>query len=208
MARIDTKWPRLLVAGEPVTPEQADDILLRTWGGHLYSNDAAWLAVAGAVMGIGSKGFRLLDWKAATECYEALGGLDLHYLHNSRIACAHILGPHGWCDWDGTIGCATYGIGKWPGPDQVLEDLIAIAAAWPFLHFRVQLVEDDGDGGLCGEWCVTGGQAMETEPGPRLEMRDFDEASVVSMFLNPGRERGVSLERLAAAYARVRAAGH
>jgi hypothetical protein len=39
MARIATKWPLLLVAGKPVTPEQADDILLRSCGGYFTGND-------------------------------------------------------------------------------------------------------------------------------------------------------------------------
>lgn len=39
---IVTKWPRLLVVGDNVTPEQADQILIRTNSWYLFSNDKGW----------------------------------------------------------------------------------------------------------------------------------------------------------------------
>lgn len=203
MARITSKWPLLLATGKQVTPEQADDILLRTcqW---LGGNDREWETTVGLVLGIDQDRYGL-DWKSERAWRERIGSVDLHYFGNARIYSPYVGGPHGWCDWDGRIGCGNYNLGKWPAVAEVEEDLAVIAAAWPFLDMRVQLVEDEGDGTLCGEWRVAGGEAMETEPGPRIDQPELDMATSVAaiVFVGSGRERGVTRERLVAAYARV-----
>lgn len=204
MALITTKWPLLLVTGKPVTPEQADDILIRSCGGYFHTNDRAWEQTVAAILGIETDACGL-DWKSADAWYKSVGGIELHYLANGRIASSWIGGPKGWCDWDGTIGCGNWNIGKWPDVPEVEEDLTAIAAAWPFLEMRVQLVEDEGEGALCGEWLVSGGNAIETEPGPRIDEANLDVEGAVMGLFSPGRERGVSPERLASAVARVKA---
>jgi hypothetical protein len=208
MARIATKWPLLLVAGKPVTPEQADDILLRSCGGYFTGNDPAWERQIAAILGIPFRtGYPRMDWQACAAWYKSIGGLDLHYLNNSRVYSAWIGGPRGWCDWDGRIGCGEWNIGKWPGVSEVEEDLAAVAATWPFLQMRVQLVDNEGEGDLCGEWAVTGGKAMEVEPGGLIVAPEFDtDAAVLGLVFGHGRERGVSPERLASAYARIRTA--
>jgi hypothetical protein len=90
---------------------------------------------------------------------------------------------------------------------EVEEDLAAVAATWPFLQMRVQLVDNEGEGDLCGEWAVTGGKAMEVEPGGLIVAPEFDtDAAVLGLVFGHGRERGVSPERLASAYARIRTA--
>lgn len=204
MAIITTKWPALAIVGKSVTSEQADDILLRTWGGYFYSNDDPWMQAVGAIMGIEHKGFRQFDYQSEAACYKRLGGIDLHYLGNERIMAARLGGPFGWCDWDGKIGCNSYNIGKWPSVDEVEEDLRAIAAAWPFLDFRMQLFDGEGEGPLCGEWRVWDGKAMETEPGDAIAQQGFDAPAAVDQLLfGSGRERGVSPERLRLAYQRV-----
>jgi hypothetical protein len=215
VALIGSKWPLLLVTGKPVTPEQADDILLRSNGPYFTTNDRAWERQLAGILGIemttrtyGNGGGEYLDmsWQASAEWFKRIGGVELHYIGNRRIVSSWIGGPKGWCDWDGRIGCGNWNIGKWPSVPEVEEDLTAIAAAWPFLDMRVQLVEDEGDGSLCGEWRVLEGKSMETEPGPRITEADFDMAGAVAGILfGQGRERGVSPERLASAYARVMA---
>jgi hypothetical protein len=199
-----TKWPRLLVVGEPVTHEQANDILVRTNLWMPCTNDRAWghdiavvLAEHGGPVPSGLWG----SWTGLREWNAHIRALDLHYLHNDRIASAWIGGPHGWCDWDGTIGCTSYNIGKWPTVEAVTDDWQAIAAAWPFLDLRAQLVPDEGEAGASSwEWLVNGGR-VETvaDPGALIaEPTDPD-----FQVWNPERERGVSLDRLREAVAQV-----
>lgn len=49
-------------------------------------------------------------------------------------------GTHGWCDWDGTIFANSFNVGKWPTVEEVEKDWQAIAAAFPFLDLRSQLL--------------------------------------------------------------------
>jgi hypothetical protein len=206
MSQINTKWPLLLVQGKPVTPEQADNILLRSTGAYWFTNDRAWAAQVAGILGLDfdRDAFGGISHVSVTAWLKSVGAVDLDYLTNARIMSSWIGGPKGWCDWDGRIGCGNWNIGKWPAVEEIEEDLTAIAAAWPFLDMRVQLVDDEGDGTLCGEWRVWDGRMMETEPGPLIREPALDvEAAAMGLMLGYGRERGVSPERLASAYARL-----
>ncbi|WP_433330048.1 hypothetical protein [Spirillospora sp. CA-294931] len=199
-----TKWPRLLVAGDPVTEAQANDILIRSNPRYLVSNDRSWTALVAREYGIPLDPHGGLDWKAAAEVFERLGVLHLNHLANHRIMSPTIVGPHGWCAWDGRIGCSTYNIGKWPTREDVQEDLTAIAAAWPFLRMDVQLVTDEGDGDLAAMWQVADGHAAFVEPGDPLPIHDLTDTAIMLRLFTPGAERGVTLNRLRQALAQVR----
>lgn len=197
-----TKWPRLIVVPEkpePVTREQANEILLRT-NGYMFSvNDRAWERQVAGVLGIEvaqEGGWPVVSWKSARAWYESIGGLELHYIENSRIASAWIGGPHGWLDWDGNIGCSTWNIGKWPGYEEVSEDWEMIAAAFPYLDLHAQLITDEGEGEVAGQWRVTGGKAALVEPAEQFKARDLGESDWLSRLFGPFGERGVTLERL------------
>lgn len=198
-----TKWPRLIVVGDPVTREQANDILIRTNDRYFFTNDHAWEQIVADVYGIplGKYG---LDHQASAAVFERLGVLNLRYLTNARIMSSWIGGPHGWCDWDGRIGCNTHNIGKWPAVEEVQEDLDAIAGTWPFLRMQVQLVTDEGEGELAAMWVVRDGTPTFVEPGERLPMADLSEGQLLDRLLS-GRlsERGVALDRLREAVAQV-----
>jgi hypothetical protein len=209
---ITTKWPRLLVVGQPVTPTQAGEILLRTDDWWISGNDQAWvndledtLADYGRprepdrrdVDGFQEfrEFYRLHDeWKAS------LGVLTLHYLQNSRIISTWIGGPHGWCDWDGTIGCSTYNIGKWPSDDEVAEDWQVIAETFPFLDLTAHLVDDEGEGAVAGEWRIRDGKVRHNpDPADVLILPTEPEFTALS----DGWERGVSVPRLHEALAHL-----
>lgn len=214
-----TKWPRLLVTGEPVTPEQANEILVRTDGLNPCINDRAWeRAVKDLAEEFGRPpafDYSQLDgsnpdaWRehyAADEAWKTrMGMLDLHYLGNRRIASSWFGGPHGWCDWDGTIGCSNYNIGKWPSVEEVTEDWQAIAAAFPHLTLHAQLVTDEGEGEVAATWAVKDGKAALVEPIERIadDGPDDIEGMALAILFDAGRERGVSLDRLRAALAQV-----
>lgn len=204
MARIETKWPLLLVEGEAVTEMQAEEIILRTCGGYFIGNDRAWERQIHSLLGIVPASDDRRAWAAVSSWYDSIGGLNLSYLVSQRIYSASLVGPHGWCDWDGRIGCGRFNIGKWPSVEAVEGELSDIAAAWPFLRMRVQLVEHEGDGDLCGEWLVSDGKMIETEPGPDIAHEQVDWADIaLRLVMDRSRERGVSAERLAAALGRV-----
>jgi hypothetical protein len=207
-----TKWPRLLVTGEPVTEQQADEILVRTDDWWLTSNDHAW-AVSALAAQFGRP--MPIDWAAPSkdhgerlqrddEWRKSFGILPLQYVDNHQIMSAWIGGPHGWCDWAGRIGCSTYNIGKWPSVEEVTDDWGMIAAAFPYLDLTAQLVSDEGDGEPCGQWRVLGGKCtFEPEPTERICLVD----DPMFTFLEPvSWERGVSLERLRQALETVKAA--
>lgn len=199
-----TKWPRLLVAGNPVTEEQANDILIRTNSPYFTTNDRAWERQVAGVYGIGLDEHGNLDWRSQRAVARDLGVLDLHYLSNSRVMSCWIGGPNGWCDWDGRIGCSTYNIGKWPSQEAVQEDLDAISGAWPFLRMDVQLVTDEGEGDLAAMWVVQDGEAVFVEPGEQMPTAELSDAAILRRVLMGGfAERGVSIERLREAVAQA-----
>lgn len=65
--------------------------------------------------------------------------LDLDYLRNHQIDNCWIGGPHGWCSWDGTIGCDGFNIGKYSSIEEVHKEWLLIAQKWPNLKLRCQL---------------------------------------------------------------------
>jgi len=193
------KWPRLVVAGDRVTPEQADEIIIRTTDLHgLWSNDQEWNRRVHGVLGV-----REDDLDDAERVNGELGYLGLRYLDNHRISSCWIGGPHGWCDWDGTVGCSSFNVGKWPECDEVEEDLKRIAGAFPYLSMTVQLLPNEGADGepVAAQWRVESGGVERVEAGLRLI--DLLEPEMFKVLLRGG-ERGVGLRRLRRAVARVR----
>jgi hypothetical protein len=215
------KWPRLIVAGERITPEQADEVLVRTHLPFVSCGDAEWQWLVEGALGVphqrdkdeawlestktGVK-FNILAWhQAELDVWEELGWLSLSYLHNSRVEGD----PRGWCDWDGTVGCSTYTIGKWPTVEELTEEWRVIAEAFPFLRLQCQVraeAQFGPDGEVVGvppvvaEWHVGDGLVRQVEIGPALRETPAPEFDVFA----PGAERGVGLERLVGAVARVR----
>lgn len=213
------KWPGLLVAGEPVTQDQAAEIIIRTTRiGSLFSNDKRWLKVVDEAFGIPPE-----DWDAdfeynnqrqnkIEEARERLGIIqvkdedfsqDLEFLNNHQILSCFIGGPHGWCDWDGNIYTSSYNIGKWPSVQEVKSEWEAIAAAFPFLKLRCQL--------LSGETCEEGtrpvvefqvenGEVFLAEPAGLLQKpQPADLSGILSVVTRLGemdRERGTTEEYL------------
>lgn len=201
------KWPRLVVTGRPVTPEQADNILIRTADIHyLDCNDKEWNRTVGRIVfgdedALDRSG---LPWfKEVRERARQLQVLNLEYLHTYRISSSWMGGPRGWCDWDGRIGCAAYSIGKGPGLDEVGAEWSEIAAAFPCLDLTAQLMSDEGEGELCAQWRIKDGRAQAEEIGEPLVTAEEVHAAGRAVFdtfidtLAGGQnERGVTAERL------------
>ncbi|GAA1768575.1 hypothetical protein [Nonomuraea bangladeshensis] len=211
-----TKWPRLLVAGEPVTREQTNEILIRTSDWFLAGfSDWEWTAAVESVAaehgmpaqpapGAGPEAWKAY-WGPMKAWRERIGVLRLEYLKNERIMSAWIGGPHGWCDWDGRIGCSNYNIGKHPSVEEVTAEWQTIAAAFPYLKLHAQVldVDEDGTGPVLATWAVMDGRAALVEPvGEVARLSEVDEWDLIARLL-PGGQRGVTLERLGEALAQV-----
>lgn len=200
-----TKWPGFLVEGDPVSSDQAAEIIVRTSGLDFITNDHAFARELYAACGIAVHEEvwpSPTNWEQARMVRDRLGVLDLTYLQNSQIVSSWIGGPHGWCAWDGTIAAGNYNIGKWPSVEEVLEDWQAIAAAFPYLRLRSQLLSDEGcveDVRPVVEFTVANGQATAGEPGATIRF-DGGEPDILKC-LTPGGERGCTIEQFRAALA-------
>jgi hypothetical protein len=227
------KWPRLLVVGDDITPEQANEVIIRTTPlGYMFTNDKKWESIVRSAFDIPSDlthddyalpvDERIAKartiWNKTDRRIAQLGILNLHNMANHRIASAYLGGPHGWCDWEGGIGTASYNVGKWPTAGEMHTDLVDIATAFPFLRMRVQLLNDRYDETVESEygpgsyvyedtapvtWTVDGGAVeyvIEDRPPLRFEE---DETRAPEEFFSPTRERGVSQKRLREAIAQV-----
>ena len=178
------KWPGLLVRGEKITEEQAAEIILRTSGRISCNDDNFTNAVKCLIYDVQDDGKSayydkvndLIREKIGVEkdspgAWEKIWGykekrdneigiLELSYLGNYQICSSWIGGPHGWCNWDGTISACNYNIGKWPTVEVVYEEWVLIAKTFPFLDLRCQLLNHEQRF-----------PEMTTNPGPVIEFR-------------------------------------
>lgn len=225
------KWPALAVVGKPITRDQAMEILIRTDSLWFSSNDHSFdrllsqyvfdVEIADAGFDTKSKAIReklgLADepgsWPKVYE-YEdlkraELGHIPLSYLGNSRIVSSWIGGPHGWCDWEGNIGSRNYNIGKWPSVKEVYEDWKKIAAAFPFLDLKCQLMgheagPDDGEDKPLIEFTVKAGKVKMSVPKGPITSTAFGSADMLARFNSPHAERGCTFDLFKSAVDLVR----
>lgn len=220
------KWPRLIVVGEQVTPEQADVILVRTHLPYVSCGDEEWQWAVENAFRLphqrdrdkaaeeafkAGESFDWISWhKKEQESWEGLGLLPLEYLHNYRVESSSSNGPHGWCDWDGSIGCSNYNIGKWPEVGKLTEEWRLIAETFPFLRLQCQVMAEERygeDGEVVGvppvvaEWHVGDGLVRQVEIGPLLREPEWEPHDI----FKPWDERGVGWDELVGAVARTRA---
>lgn len=213
------KWPRLMVRGRNIRPEQADLVILRTssFHGGMTCNERKVNSMLRRAFGVTSEphGSGWYDeWDAVAE---SLGALDLHYVHNDQIASLSSDGPHGWVSWGGQVHCPGMPLlGKWPKVGELTDDWRRIAHAFPFLDLRAQLVAEEWDDAYerldryrpLVAWTVANGLAeLEDDPGepmfpPPQETRDEQLDRIYAKGLP--KEQGVSEKRLRAAVERCR----
>ena len=137
------KWPALLVVGEAVTPEQAAEIIIRTSSFRFTTNARDFKAqLETALYGQVLDDYTQSAFDQQERKRQEYRVLDLEYLYNDQVCSCWVGGPHGWCHWDGRIHTNNYNIGKWPSEEEVLKEWQAIAAAFPFLSLRSQLLTE------------------------------------------------------------------
>jgi len=213
------KWPALVVKGKPVTQDQAKEILVRTSSFYFSCNDREWEKIINKIIygidedcsDLGKKlakkhGVDEKDWNRISqikdeyqEAFKPLSGLN--FLTNHRISSSWIGGPHGWCSWNGKIGCSNYNIGKWPNVEDVYGEWEIIAKEFPFLNLKCQLMNseagEDSNPIPVVEFEIKKGKVKIYEPGEILEYPVFGSDDMIARFTNPYAERGCSKETLA-----------
>lgn len=205
------KWPAIVVEGDNVTTEQAEDIIIRTCSWYLSCNARWYQRAAWEALGLTVNEFGYPDYEDEAKFKESIGVLDLEYLSNDQIVSSYIGGPHGWCDWDGSIGYSGHNIGKHPTTEDVFNEWTLIAEAFPYLRLRCQLfsgesTEDDIRPVI--EYQVRDGRVTWSEPAERMGVRhrDFIEAfRLVAALTDSSREIRLMPDKLVQVVERVKA---
>lgn len=212
------KWSLMYVHGEPVTREQAAEVIVRCSNlDFSCTNDYVFWAELLRVMGVtveeGTyKACGDAVWKphgrepldALREELQCLRGIEYLQL-SSRVLSAYIAGPHGWLAWDGNIFTNSYNIGKWPSVTAVRDEWRTIAEAFPFLNLRCVLL--DGEEAMepgdqqpvpVVEYSVKDGKVRTMEPKtePKLNpsARQVVREMALSFLNNRFRERGTTID--------------
>ena len=192
------KWPAMVVVGEPVTREQAAEILIRTDGLYFSSNDREFERQLYDALDVPMTD-RWPDYDAAARSQEAFRVLDLEYLHNARIVSSWIGGPHGWCSWDGCIESSNYNIGKWPGVREVLEEWQTIARAFPYLRLQCELwsgeTSEKNTRPLVRYAVADGRAVVEPSVAPIGTVHALPEADIIQRLTGSAGERGCNLSQ-------------
>ena len=220
------KWPALVVVGKPVTGEQAAEIIIRTDSMHFSCNEwefkrqlhAAFYDIEISDRSYGSEERAIkqklgLDpddrsswnvyWDHTEKVKMETGQIDLEYLNNDQVVSSWFGGPHGWCDWQGRIGCWNYNIGKWPSVETVFREWQRIAKAFPFLDLTCQLMNHEVDceeyvddiPGPVVEFRVKSGRVTMKEPRSVLQRPSHgDESQFMKVFMRGG-ERGCTIDQ-------------
>ena len=205
-----SKWPGLLVTGQPVTKKQAQKINIRTSSlPYLSTNNKAFHKKVLAHLFDGLEDYyEVCRTDKDTEFESGYGILNLNYLTNKNIASAFVGGPHGWCDWKGNIRASSYNIGKWPSVKAVYGDWSLIAETFSYLNLKCQLLD--------GETCEI--ESRELKPLIQFDVKDgvvtvvedpqeliiqpepFDKYYLIKLFSNDdNRELGLTFEELVTA---------
>ena len=148
------KWPKLLMVGETVKPEQAMEILIRTNHWYMLEHNYNQDIIGETIKKFYTKTLAPEDQIGTNEIdgedlVKKLDVLELNYLENARIQSSWIGGLKGWMNWDGTLFTNNYNIGKWPTEDELIYDIKTVINAFPYLNFELQLVREEyNDDGL------------------------------------------------------------
>lgn len=213
------KWPRLLVRGKNIRPEQADMVILRTsnFHGGMTCNERKVNSMLRRVFGVTTRPYDSGWYDEWERVSASLDALDAHYVYNDQIASYSADGPHGWVSWGGQVYSRGMVLcGKWPTVGEVTDDWRRIAHAFPFLELTAQLVAEDWDDAFerleqyrpLVAWTVSNGSVeLKDDPGeslfsPPQETRDKQLDRLYEKGLP--KEQGVSEKRLRAAVERCR----
>jgi hypothetical protein len=207
------KWPKLKITGKSVSTQQAKDIIFKTDGfftslGALGGNDEKWIRkvlLDAGITSFRSKFDSSIDgWRAKFNVTDfvndSMGVVSLNYLQNDWASSCFAYGPNGWCWPDGTISnCGN--IGKWPSVEDVYEEFVLLANAFPYLEMVGTLFS----GEHCEEgtqpiitFVVCGGTVYMTDEHADhhvpVKIADFSDERMCEVLSNPNHEHGLPEE--------------
>jgi hypothetical protein len=151
------KWPQMIVTGKQISEDLALEIIRRTDRFFIYQggNNHDFIEKAKVALRMPlSNDFRE-QWDLERQYRKKWGYIETEYVTNEWISCSWIGGTHGWCHPNGIIEFYD-NVGKWPSIQEVYDDWVKIAAAFPFLDIGVTLMS---------------GEASEEETNPVVSMR-------------------------------------
>lgn len=138
------KWPQMFVSGDPVSIEQAKEIIRRTdrffqcpkYSGNnrAYSNRV----MEALKFPKGDESDILFDKE--DQWRQNWNYINTEYVFNDWIACSFIGGPHGWCNPDGKIYFSD-NVGKWPSVQDIHKDWVVLAREFPFVRAGITLMD-------------------------------------------------------------------
>jgi hypothetical protein len=136
------KWTGMICIGDPVTPEQALEVIIRTDRYNFYNEYYKDVQLLNVV----KKAYvrclpiedqisdQMLDYEKFNHMF---GVLPLNYLNNHMLY--HSTGLHGWMKKNGIVKTSSYNIGKRPTKQDLIEEVQIILKAFPFIkniHFQ------------------------------------------------------------------------
>lgn len=152
------RWPQLIIVGETVTHEQAKEIIFRTdsfltcsdgcLGGNDREFNQAYIDAAGfsklenTFIGQDGHEKKIFDYPKYETFLNKIGFIDLAYVYNRFASSAFVYGPAGFCHPDGKIEF-THNVGKNPNVEDIFEDFLKLAEAFPFLDMKASLYSDE-----------------------------------------------------------------
>jgi len=136
------KWTGMICIGDPVTPEQALEIIIRTDNYRFYDEYYRDVDLLKLIKKIYMRclpiedqiSHQILDIEKFNHMF---GILPIHYLNNHMLY--HSTGLHGWMKKNGTIKTSSYNIGKRPTKKDLVEEVQIIIDTFPFIrnmHFQ------------------------------------------------------------------------
>jgi len=210
------KWPAMVVKGKKITEEQACQVIIRTSSLDFCSNDkpfekdlhevlygvrATWIDLAENI----AYTYKITEDEAYDFIYKKkkeYGILPISFLTNNRILSSSITGPYGWCNWDGSIYSNNYNIGKYPSVEDVYNDWVIIAEAFPFLELKCHLFDkevSEVDSHPVIEYSVKGGKVKIYKPKSILGYPELDiyktMFNLIQLSISTYRERGCTIEQ-------------
>lgn len=200
------KWPQLIITGEPVPEKWTKDIIFRTdtffdsISRYAGGNNHGWNEWAHEQLGYDLL-FKLESELGTTKYYEAvdklrreLGFVQTNYITNSWASCAYVYGPHGWCSPKGEI-CHVDNVGKWPSAEMIYNDLLMLAAAFPYLNLTATVMSGEMGEALKEPlitFVVRAGEVLITDDHQAHHFNvTMPERDAAAMLLSMSREQGL-----------------
>lgn len=173
---LESKYPTVVVTGKNITPEQATEVLIRTFDPqcidtHVFGGDAreVYRALGATVRDLTpdeahwlkneSKGVYLTNLSQdIVEVYQQYNPLDIQYLV-TRSLYNMFDNYGGWLGWDGKVGVSYAPVPcRYPTHEDIEYELNLLGEAFPYLDLRFMFVTTNYE--ICdakpGDECMGG----------------------------------------------------